>query len=406
MNILILIQIFETKNDTGSDRHFYFAKKLVEAGHNVTVVTANVDYKNAKQRFRNKSRVYKKNIEGINIKYLSVFTNFRGSLRGRFKFFLSFFFSSIRHLFLTKDIDIVYSVSTPLSVGILGALSRLIIRKPVIFEVTDVWPDAAIETGLLSNNLIIIFARIVEKLCYLTATKIICLTKGIFNNIKSKGVPTSKLKLITNGVDFDLFKEVNPLRVTELRKKFNLNDKFVVLYLGAHGLYNSLETILKSAKELNNNKNIFFVLIGDGDEKSSLIEYAKQNHLSNVLFLGTIPRIKSVEILSIADIFLLPNRKGKFFYGNLPNKLFDYLASARPVLIAGHGESAELIKAAKSGTSIKPDDPVLLSNTILSYSKMSRSKLKEIGANGRDFVFRFYSRSSQAEILIAMINAI
>jgi len=180
--------------------------------------------------------------------------------------------------------------------------------------------------------------------------------------------------------------------------------KFVAMYLGAHGTYNSLETILEAASLLRHRNDIQFVLVGEGDEKQKLINFVTKNRLDNVKFIGTVSRNESVEILSAADVFLLPNRKGEFFEGNLPNKLFDFLASARPVIVAGRGESADLVTRARAGMVVQPGNADSLSNAIRVIQEADPSERDQMGTNGRQYVKTNFSREAHASRLIDIAN--
>ncbi len=398
MRILFIVQIFESLDDTGSDRHYFFAKKLVEKGYKVNVVTANVDYKKAAKRFNSKF-YFRKKIDGIDVTYVPVFTNFRGSFLKRMIFFLSFFISSLIEIIRVKDIDIIYAVSTPLSNGFLGAIFSFLKRAPLFFEVTDVWPDAAIHTGVIKNKFIINLSKLIEKITYKKAKKIICLSEGIKNNISKKGISNSKLILITNGIDVSIFPKFLESDIGLFKKKYDLGKEFLALYLGAHGIYNSLMTIMLTAKEISHIKDIKFVIIGDGDEKIKLQEFAKKNKLKNVKFLGPLERTEAIKILSTANIFLLPNRKGDFFRGNLPNKLFDYLASSKPILVSGFGESSDLVLKANAGKVVEAEDHKDFSRKIINFFKDSKKSREQMGNNGKKFVEENYNRDLHIEIL-------
>lgn len=405
MNVLLLVQIFETLEDTGSDRHYYFAKELVAKGHQVTVLTANVDYKNARKRYPEKAGVYERCVDGVVVKYLPVYTNFRGSIIRRFIFFLTFFMVSLREIIRLKRVDVIYAVSTPLTVGFLGVLAGKFRRKPFVFEVTDVWPDAAVHTGVINNRLIIMVAKFMASLCYRYASVIVGLTQGIVAAIHSKGVSEKKLVFVPNGVDFALFIEINEKTRSGLRTKLGLDGKFVAMYLGAHGAYNSLWTIINAALSLRDRVDIQFLFVGDGDEKSKLKEFAEKNDLENITFIDTVPRKGTVELLSVADVFLLPNRKGEFFHGNLPNKLFDFLASARPIIVTGQGETADLVLSASAGFVVDAEDSGALAKEILNCHFLSDATRADIGRNGRKYVEEHFSRNKQARIIIKLIEA-
>ncbi|URQ73763.1 glycosyltransferase family 4 protein [SAR86 cluster bacterium] len=406
MNILVLVQIFDTPMESGSDRNYFFYKKFCEYGFDVNVITSNIDYKSASPRFPNNNSNLKKNIKGISVEYLNVYTNIRGSFFRRTIFYLSYFFKALKLIIKKKDVDLIYAVSTPLSTGFLGVLASKILKAPLVFEVTDVWPDAAIYSGVLKNKFLIYFLKFFEKICYKNSNKIIALTEGIANNIQDKIRDKKKVLLISNGVDVELFDQISENSRENIRKKYDINSKIVCTYLGAHGRYNSLNTVLKAANILKSNHKFKFILIGDGDEKIKLKEKSKKYNLKNIIFLDPIPRSKSLEFLNGSDIFLLPNLKGDFFDGNLPNKLFDYMAAARPIIVSGSRESSELVKKADCGVCVEAENEEAIARNILSLGKMSFEERFEIGRKGSEYVKLHFNREKHSKLLIDIIMGI
>lgn len=392
MKILMLVQIFETHEDTGSDRHYFFAKSLVAAGFEVEVLTANVDYKNAKKRFESASGLLSKDIDGVKVTYLPVYTNFRGSFVRRMIFFLSFFARACMYAFNLKGIHAVYAVSTPLTNGFLGAILSKIKKAKMLFEVTDVWPDAAVHTGVVKSRTLIALAEMMGKFCYRMADTIIALTSGIKSEISAKGISGTKIIVIPNGVDTSLFTAVQRSEQQNIREKYHIRGKFVAMYMGAHGAYNGLKIILEAAMIVRENPLIEFVFVGDGDEKGILRTFVEKNGLRNVTFLGTVKRSDCIELLSASDIFLLPNRKGDFFRGNLPNKIFDYLASARPIVVSGFGETSDLVAKAEAGFTVAAEDAGAFADQIVKLFETKSDDRMIMGSRGRKYVLDNYDR--------------
>lgn len=394
MKILYLCQVFETGDSAGSERHFYFCKHAVKNGHSAVAITSNVDYKKAAVKIEGEAGVVKRTFDGVDVHYVYSYANFRGSYLKRFFYYLTYFGSSIACAFKLERPDVVYAVSTPLTVGFLGYLISRLRGIPFVFEVTDVWPDAAIQCGVVRNKFLIYCAKVLEAFCYAKASHIVGLTSGICENIISKGVDPNKVSLITNGVDLSLF---SPLVAADqrraIREKLNISDKFVAMYMGAHGAYNSLNTIVEAAILFKENSDVVFVFVGDGDVRQKQKELVALNHLSNVMFLDPIPRVDSPALLSAADVFLLPNRKGDYFAGNLPNKLFDYMASARPVLVTGIGESPDLVLKAACGKVCAPEDAASMYVRLNELIKMSEAERMEMGMRGRHYVLEYFDRS-------------
>ena len=396
--VLVLIQIFETPDDNGSDRHFYFCKKLVEEGYDVNVITSNIDYKSAVPRFNDQNSAIKE-IYGITVEYLKVYTNIRGSFIRRIFFYLSFFFQALYVLPKKKDIDIIYAVSTPLSTGLLGSLASWFLQKPLTFEVTDVWPDAAIHTGVIKNRLLILLLKLIENICYSRSDKIIALTEGIKRNIENKIQLSGKIELIPNGVDISLFEEISLQSRSNIRESYDFGSKIVCTYLGAHGSYNSLQTLIEAANYLKTYSKFIFLFIGDGDEKIRLIQLKEELGLENVKFVDPLPRKQAINMLNASDLFLLPNRKGKFFEGNLPNKLFDFMMVGRPIIISGRGESSKVIQESGCGISVEPEDYIDMANNIIELGNMTEYERFKIGKKGSDFVRKNYNREEHSKLL-------
>lgn len=394
MKILYLCQVFEVGNDAGSERHFYFCKYAVRHGHTATAITSNVDYKNAKTRIEDREGTIKRIVDGVNIYYVYSYANFRGSFLKRVYYYLTYFFSTIIQAFKIDKPDIIYAVSTPLTVGLLGYIISRLRGIPFVFEVTDLWPEAAVECGVVKNKWLIKIVNWLAMFCYRKSAHIVGLGNGICKGIIAKGIDSKKVSLITNGVDLSLFENTSidkSIRL-KIRAEYGFEDKFVVMYMGAHGAYNSLGTIIDAALLLKDDPRFLFVLIGDGDEKPKLQKRIPDHDLDNVRFLPPMPRVDSPGMLSAADAFALPNRKGDFFAGNLPNKLFDFLASSRPVVVTGSGETPDLVIKAGAGKCMPPEDTRGMVNALIELAGMSVEERMTIGLKGREYVFKHYDR--------------
>ncbi len=406
MKILYLTQVFEVENDNGSDRHYFTCKKMSESGFDVHVLTSNIDYKTSKMKheghiFRNK--IISKNC--IKIHYVYSLPNFKNNRIKRILYYSSYFISSIITARKIKNIDIVYAVSSPLTVGILGLLISTVLRAKFVFEVTDVWPDVLIKMGVLKNRIIINIMKFFEIKCYKKAEFIVALSKGIRENIQKK-TTNNEIILIPNGVDEKLFKVTSDSidKIESLKDKYNLKGKFNILYLGAHGKYNSLFTIIETAKILKNINNIIFTFIGDGDVKPKLKKLCTEYSLKNIIFLDPVPRKEAPIYLQLGDAFILASLKGEFYKMNLQNKFFDYLISGKPIIYSGSGEQAEIIDIANCGIHVASENPVLLSDAILKLSNTIKENLDLMGRNGRKYVLNFFERSKLTQVLLDRIE--
>jgi len=406
VKILYLCQVFETGSDTGSERHFYFCKYAVRKGHQATAITSNVDYKNARVKFAGRKGTIVKTEDGVDIHYVYSYANMRGSFIKRFYYYVTYFFSSISEGLKISKPDVIYAVSTPLTVGLLGYIISRLRGIPFVFEVTDLWPEAAVECGVVKNKGLIKLAHWLAMFCYRKSAHIVGLGRSMCDAIIAKGIDKEKVSLITNGVDLSLFadRSIDNAKRMAVRNQYGFGNKFVVMYMGAHGAYNSLHTIIDAAKILKGDERFLFVFIGDGDEKPKLQKCAADNQLENIQFLPPMPRAESPGMLSSADAFVLPNREGEFFKGNLPNKLFDFLASARPIVVAGAGETPELVTAAGAGKCGPPEDSQTMANLLVELANLPEVARMAMGARGRDYVFANYDRDRLSERFLAILS--
>ena len=408
MNVIYLTQVFETGQDPGSERHFYSCKYLARHGHAVTAITSNVDYKRATVKYPGVGWRMRRQIEGVDIWYVYSYANFRGSFTKRFWYYLTYLLTTMLAGLLVKKPDVIYAVSTPLTVGLLGyCLSRLR-RVPFVFEVTDIWPDAAMAVGIVKNQALIRTAHWLEMFCYRKAVYIVALSEGIRDNIVGKGIPAEKVLLITNGVDTSLFRPSSATGAdrTRLRHEFGLDSHFVCMYLGAHGAYNALWTIIDTAQALHDNPSYLFVLVGDGDEKPRLEAMVRERGLTNVRFLPPMPRAETPALLRAADVFLLPNRRGEFYTMNLPNKLFDFLASGRPVVVAGHGESGNLVQRAGAGRIVPAEDGAAMAQAVIELAALGDAERTATGELGRQYVIEHYDRDRLSQVLLELLERV
>ncbi len=406
LRILFLVQFFDAPCDPGSDRWYALARQMARRGHEVEVVTSPVNYKEARIKHRLLGAECFESGGHLSVRYVYAFADIRGSYLRRYWYFLTFFFSAGLKASRLRRPDVIYAVSTPLSVGFLGSLLSKYWGSRLFFEVTDVWPDAAIEVGVLRSRALIAIAKIVERFTYTQATKIVCLTEGIRKNIEEKGVPGVKIDVVTNGVDLSLFKERASFADAResLRVAWGASEKLVCMYIGAHGAYNALHTIIDAAICLHGDDRIVFVFVGEGDEKAGLQRRVNEVELRNVRFLGLVPRSETPALLSGADCFLLPVLKGAFYEMNLPNKFFDYLASGAPVFVSGDCEAGRIVEAAQVGELLPAEDGVALAAALVRFVDSDKVVRDTIGRSARAVAHERYSRDAVFRPLLDLLE--
>ena len=391
LHILYIVQYFSLPSDSDSSRAHQFARRWVQSGHRVTVLTSNLSYKT----MANSRLPAIQTIDGVTVIRLRTYNKIRGGYWKRYLNFLSFALLALFKGCRIKDFDLVYASSTPLTAGLPGYLLSLLRQKPFFFEVRDLWPEAAVVAGALKNRSLILIAEFLEKTFYSRAVKVVALSRGIEKGVIQKGKHPQDVMLIPNGVD-DWMLESKGSFLPDLG--FSTEDNLICTYIGAHGQWNGLDTILECAHYLVDT-NIKFLFIGDGSYKQGLVTRAEELGLANVSFHEPIPKQRIFEYLQHSHVALIAAWNHPFHSILLPNKIFDYMAAGCPIVAAARGEMAELIKAADCGWTVTPERPDKLATLLQAVGKMSQKELKQKGANGRAYVIRKYLRRDFADQL-------
>jgi hypothetical protein len=294
MNILLIHQYFLEEDDPGGSRWNEFSRIWTDQGHTVTVLGGMMHYNGKEKKPEYKGKYFVKKQQGeVTVHRCHVSEAYNKSFIGRLWGYFSFMFSAFyAGMFKAKGkFDVVIVTSPPLFVGATGYLISRLRRIPFVFEVRDLWPESAIDTGVLTNKLVIKLAYWVEAFIYRTATLINVLTPAFFNALRDKkGIATSKLIQISNAADFSLSEKLLlDFDRESFRRQHNLEGHFVITYVGAHGVANHLEQILDAGEALNDT-NVLFLLIGQGMEKEKLVKMANERKIKNVRFLDSVPK--------------------------------------------------------------------------------------------------------------------
>jgi glycosyltransferase involved in cell wall biosynthesis len=300
----------------------------------------------------------------------------------------------------------VYATSPPLFVGAVGLAAARIRRVPFVFEVRDIWPESAIALGELTNPRAILAAESLERLLYRSAKRVVAVTQGIEARLVKRGMAPSKIEHIPNGANTELFRFSEAGR-RSTRQAWGVDDKFVAMYAGIHGIAQGLETVLKAAELLREQADIRFVLVGEGPRKPDLARMVDDLALRNVTMLPEVASAEMPSYLSAADCAIVPLKREPIFRGALPSKMFEAWSCSLPVLLSVEGEADTILNAAGGGISCMPEDPEALASAIRSLAS-DRAEARAMGARGRAYVAGHYSRQEQAraleELLLAVVD--
>ena len=404
MHILIIHQAFASLDEPGGTRHHEFARLLASRGHKVTVIASPVSYITGAPTPSQPPPSSKKmgevpKAEGVEILRASVYTAHHKSFFHRSIAFFSFMFSSLLIGLKVKHVDLVWGTSPPIFQGATGWVLAKIKRVPFLFEVRDLWPQFAIAVGVLKNPVLIRATEWLERFLYRNADQVMVNSPGFLEAVTSRGA--KRVELIPNGADPSMFDPEDD--GAEFRRAQHLEDKFVVMYAGAHGISNDLGVVLESASLLAEVPEIQIVLVGDGKEKFALQTQAEKLNLKNVTFLPSVPKSEMAKTLAGAHACIAILKPLEEYKTTYPNKVFDYMAAARPVILAIDGVIREVVESAKCGMFSTPGDAVELADTIrLFYTNRDRSK--RMGLAGREYLERNFSRAVIGEKLVGLLE--
>ncbi len=398
MHILIIHQAFAAINEPGGTRHHELARYLVRRGHRVTIIASPVSYITGtgdRVSFVRKDDAE----EGITILRSYVYRAHHKSFVHRVFAFLSFMVSSFIVGLRVKNVDLVWGTSPPIFQGITAWLLAKLKRIPFLFEVRDLWPAFAIAVGVLTNKPLVAASEWLERFLYRSADRVMVNSPGYVQHVRDLGA--KRVELIVNGADAGMF---DPAKDgADFRSSHFLNDKFVALYAGAHGMSNDLGVVLGAAERLQDMPKVQIVLLGDGKEKAGLQARADEMKLRNVSFIPSVPKSEMADALAAADACIAILKPIEWYKTTYPNKVFDYMAAGRPVALAIDGVIREVVDGAGCGIFAQPGDAVALADIIRTLATDSE-KSRSMGLMGRKYVEKHFDRAALAEKLTGILE--
>lgn len=398
LKLLILTQYFPPEVGAPQNRLFELAVRLQKKGIDVSVLTAMPNYPKMEihKDYVGKDYVYEES-NGLKIHRSKIYVSKNKSIVNRLRNYFSFVYSSARcGKQKIGEVDMILCESPPLFLGYSALYLSRIKKAKLIFNVSDLWPESAEKLGVVTNKTLLNRAYKLEEKLYKRSALVTGQTQGICANINQR-FPNVKTYWLPNGVDLNYYNNEKPTNTNWREKnKLEKND-FVFLYAGIIGMAQGLEIILQAAKKVQNNKNLKFVLLGNGPEKEKLHQLKVKENLENVIFIDSVSKNEMPDVLSSVNAAIIPLKKLDLFKGAIPSKIFESLAMQIPVLLGVDGEARELfIQKGKCGLYFEPENAEQLTEKVLEIS--SNTELaKQLGANGRTYVKEFFNRDTIAD---------
>jgi hypothetical protein len=299
--------------------------------------------------------------------------------------------------------DLVVATSPQFFCAVAGYLTSRLKRCPFIFELRDIWPESITTVGAMRPSLPIRLLEKLELFLYRESARVVALTEAFKKNLISRGIPSSKIDVITNAVDLSFFTPRSlPL---SLHRELGLNGKFVASYIGTVGMAHAVEKIVEAAEKLRTHREVLFLIVGEGAYKKKAEEMVLQKGLTNIRVLPGVPKEEVRDYYSVTDLNLVTLRNTPLFRTVIPSKIFEIMAMGRPILCTVDGECRKIVEDAGCGVFVEPENVEQMVETILNL-KQKRGVLQTMGKNGRSFVERFYNRDVLAGRYLELLRQV
>jgi glycosyltransferase involved in cell wall biosynthesis len=386
LRFLLLTQYFPPEVGAPQVRLLAMAKELQRRGHQVDVVTALPNYPRGQvfEGYRGRWMV-REEVDGLPVTRKWIYAATGANVARRLLSYFSFTFSAFWSCIRSPKPDLIFVESPPLFLGITAWLASRLRGAPYVFNVSDLWPESAVQLGIVTNRTLISMAEALERFCYRHARRVCAVTEGI-RDVIAKVPGTAPVLLLPNGVDIQTF-----FHIDDAKPKGFDRGKATFMFAGTHGYAQGLEVIVEAARRLGTRTDIEFVFIGEGPDKERLRGLAKD--LPNVRFLDPVPVSSMPPYFSASRASIVPLRKLDLFKGARPSKILPSLACETPVIYAGEGETAELISSRECGISVPPECPEKLAEAVTRLAD-DPALARKLGQSGRELVSAEYSWES------------
>lgn len=400
MRILYVHQFFATRESSlGLIRSYEFARRWVEQGHEVTMITSasRLPAEYSERLFTDGE------IDGIRVRSVRIgYSNYMGTWR-RILSFATFMFGATWLAISAGRHDVIFATSTPLTVGVPGWVASVLSRTPFVFEVRDLWPEAAIQMGTIRREgLLGRLGKWLERFLYRHARHVIGLSPGMVAGVIAEGVAPERVHMVPNSSDLDLFAPGG--KDAELVERYGLGDRFVVGYAGAIGPSNDVQHNVPAAARLlheRGREDIVFCIAGDGKSLPALEHLTAD--LPNVVLAGSMPKAEIPRFTRTADALMVLFADKPILATNSPNKFFDGLATGRPMIVNSDGWTRELVEEHEAGVYVPARDAYALADAVETLADDAQLRVR-MGENARRLAEKEFARDLLAAQVLQVLE--
>ena len=406
MNILFLSHYFPPEGAAGAVRAFAHTKRWVASGEDVTVITCAPHYPTGRvlAGYRNRVRQVE-TVEGIRVVRVGTYLAANKGVMKRTANYLSYMVMAVMASILERRPDVVIATSGQFFCGLAGAFVSKLLRRPLLLEIRDLWPESIAAVGAVRPGRMLRLVERMEHFMYASAEHIVAVGEGYRQGLIERGVEPERVSIVMNGVDAEVFHQ--GVKDPALVDRLGVGGRYVVSYCGAIGLAHGLEVVLRAALSLRERgrEDIVFLLVGDGARLDDLRREAARLALSNVVFTGSLDRSEIPGVLALSNACLVHLRRSKTFTTVMPSKIFEAAAMSRPVILGVQGFAADFVRRAGCGLCVEPENDGELVDAVLKLSA-DRGLGVELGRAGHEYVKDAFDRSRLAERYRIIIRSV
>lgn len=404
MHILFLTENFPPETNAAAARVYERATYWADWGHQVTVITCAPNFPNGKL-FDGYHNTWYQTEEMTGIKVVRVKTYItanQGVIRRSLDFFSFLFTGFFAGLFQSKP-DVIVATSPQFFAAVAGWSLGVARCRPFVFELGDLWPTSISAVGAMQNGFLLSTMERLELFLYRRSALVVALTHAFKANLVSRQIPAGQIQVVLNGVDLHRYGPRE--RSISLAAEWNIGEKFVIGYVGTHGMAHGLQNVLDAAERLKEYTEILFLFVGAGAERDRLIHEAKSRGMSNVKFKQSQPKDLMPEIWSLCNVALVHLKNAPAFAEVMPSKIFEAMAMGLPILLVSpEGEASQLIGFHGAGSWVPAGNPEKLATTILSLSG-DKDILSRYAQASLDAA-QLHSREKQAQKMLSVFEQV
>ncbi len=402
MKILFLSENFPPESNAAATRVYERACYWAEWGHEVTVITSAPNFPEGRlfPGFENKWK-QAETMSAIRVVRVKTFIAANRGVTQRALDFLSFMVTGFLAAVKEDRPDVIAATSPQFFTAVAGWAAGAVRNVPFVFELGDLWPASITAVGAMKKSLALSMVEKLELFLYRRSAAITALTRSFKENLVGRGIDKNKIAIVINGVD--LARYAPRSRDADLAKEWGVDGKFVIGYVGTHGMAHALGNVLDTAERLKDETGVCFLLAGAGAERDALMAAAKRRQLDNVIFMPRQPKELMPAVWSLCDVALVHLKDSPVFAGVIPSKIFEAQAMGLPLLLcAPEGEASRIVLDDGAGLHVPAENPEALANAVKALSK-DKETIKDFAAAARRAA-PSHSRETQAREMLDVLQ--